>query len=416
MCRILVLLAVLFGLLALVACAAPAGPPGIPGENGPPGPAGPPGPEGPAGERGPAGPAGVAGLDAAAATFVGRDACKECHEELYATFQETGHASALVRIADGEAPPFPFTEVDDPPEGFTWDEILYVIGGYNWKARFVDKQGYLITGAADAATQYNLENKRLRTDDGWVPYHAGEENLAFDCAACHTTGYIPEGNQEGLPGLTGIWHEDGVGCESCHGPGSNHVNDPYLVDMKVERDAALCGDCHGRGDMRQTIVATDGFISHHDSTEVPFESKKHLLACADCHNPHTTTVHAKASDGPAPCEGCHFAAVENQKITDRKHAQCVDCHMPRIIQQAVADPERTSGDMRVHLMAINPQATAQFDAKGEFAGPYLALDFACNGCHYADGRGPELTDEELTRVATGYHDRDLVGSENEKKE
>jgi hypothetical protein len=139
--RILVLLAVLFGLLALVACAAPAGPPGPPGENGPPGPAGPPGPEGPAGERGPAGPEGVAGLDAAAATFVGRDACKECHEELYATYQETGHASALARIVDGEAPSFPFTEVDDPPEGFTWDDILYVIGGYNWKARFVDKQG-----------------------------------------------------------------------------------------------------------------------------------------------------------------------------------------------------------------------------------------------------------------------------------
>ena len=40
--------------------------------------------------------------------------------------------------------------------------------------------------------------------------------IAFDCAACHTTGYVPEGNQLGLPGWWACGQKDGVGCE-CHG-------------------------------------------------------------------------------------------------------------------------------------------------------------------------------------------------------
>jgi hypothetical protein len=30
-----------------------------------------------------------------------------------------------------------FTEIPSPSEGYTWDDIAYVIGGYNWKAHFI---------------------------------------------------------------------------------------------------------------------------------------------------------------------------------------------------------------------------------------------------------------------------------------
>jgi hypothetical protein len=133
-------------------------------------------------------------------------------------------------VAEGKAPAYPATKLKNPPEGYTWDDILYVIGGFNWKAQFVDKQGNVITGDAEAKTQYNLQNKVLKLGDDWVAWHAGE-TVGFDCGKCHTTGYIPQGNQDGLAGLQGTWHEDGVGCEGCHGPGSNHVNDPYLEAM-----------------------------------------------------------------------------------------------------------------------------------------------------------------------------------------
>lgn len=400
--------------LIIVACVAQAGPTGAPGEIGPAGPPGPQGEVGPAGAQGPMGPEGKPGLDSRAAIYVGSDVCQECHAELYTSYKQTGHANALTKVSAGKAPQFPFSEVKHPPEGKTWDDILYVIGGYGWKARFVDQQGYIITGDANAKTQYNLKNNSLKLGDDWVAYHAGEQ-ISFDCAACHTTGYVPEGNQSDLPGLLGIWSEDGVGCEECHGPGSNHVNDPYLVKAEINRDAEGCGSCHGRGEVEK-VDAVDGFIDHHEQYEELFQSKKRVMDCIDCHNPHETTKHAKGLAVRTPCQNCHFNEQLNQKITNRKHAECVDCHMPRLTKSAVADPARFSGDLRTHLMAINPHATAQFDKSGAAALPYLALDFACKGCHNEQGRAPVLPDERLTEVATGFHERQLAGSENESKE
>ncbi|MCB0132318.1 MAG: hypothetical protein KDD78_15765, partial [Caldilineaceae bacterium] len=395
-----------------VACTGTVGPAGPMGDPGPPGPQGEAGPPGPLGPQGPAGPMGEDGLDYKPAGYVGSDACQECHTDLYATYMETGHPWKLNKVVDGQAPDYPFSEVSDPPEGYTWDDILYVIGGYGWKARFIDQEGYIITGDENALTQYNLENDRLDMGDDWVAYHAGEQ-LPYTCGSCHTTGYIPEGNQDGLPGLIGVWSEDGIGCEACHGPGSNHVNDPYVVAMDIDRDSELCGQCHMRGDVTE-VDAADGFIQHHEQYEELFESKKRVMRCVDCHNPHETVKYATGLGIKTDCESCHFENDIYQKITDRRHAKCVDCHMPYVTKSAVADPAQFSGDVRTHLMAINPLATSQFNKDGTLSQPYLALDFACRSCHYEDGRGPNLSDEELQEFAIGFHDRDLAGSGNKR--
>ncbi len=409
--RRLILSLVLVTVLALIAaCAGPEGPQGPPGEVGPSGPPGPEGPPGPTGPAGPAGPKGEAGISWAPAVYVGSDACAECHELLATTYAETGHANALTKIVDGAEPEFPFTELDGPPEGYTWADILYVIGGYGWMARFVDQTGHVITG--DTA-QYNLVNDTLDMGGDWAAFHTGEQ-LVFDCAACHTTGYVPVGNQDGLEGLVGTWAEDGVGCENCHGPGGNHVNDPLFVDMRVQRDAEMCGACHTRGDLTQ-VEATDGFIDHNNQYGELFTSTKRVMDCVDCHNPHTTTKHASGLAIKSECETCHFQEDEYQKITDRRHAQCIDCHMPRATKSALGDPAQFSADVRTHLMAINPIATSQFNEDGDASNPYLAVEFSCKGCHNAEGRGGELPDEQLVEVATGFHDRELAGSLNRQR-
>ena len=254
----------------------------------------------------------------------------------------------------------------------------------------------------------------MRTDEEWVTFHADAANMPFDCGSCHTTGYVPEGNQHNLPGLIGTWVEDGVGCESCHGPGSNHVNDPYLVPMTVNRDAAACRNCHLQGDAA-AIEPVDGFLPHHGEYADLFIGKKLVMDCVDCHNPHTTTKYAKGFGATVTCESCHFQEQQYQKITDRKHAACVDCHMPQLISVAVSDPARHTADMRTHSMAINAAALTTAAKNGQFSQPFLGLDFACKSCHSEDGRGPVLEDEQLQAVATGYHDRELVGSENEQR-
>jgi len=412
--RFLVLLVVLFTFVLISGCVStPTTQVGPPGERGPAGPPGPIGPPGAPGEQGPPGPRGEAGLDYAAPVFVGRNACKECHADLYESYMGTGHAWALSHIVDGVAPAFPESAVPEPPEGYTWDDISYVIGGYGWMARFVDTQGYLITGDADALTQFNLENRTLRTDAGWVAYHAGETEVAFDCASCHTTGYIADGNQNGLPGLVGTWVEDGVGCENCHGPGGNHVNNPYLVSMAIVRDGELCGECHSRTAVT-AIEAHDGFIDHNQQFSELFSSKKRVMNCVDCHNPHETVKYTRGAPERADCETCHFEQTGNQKITDRRHATCLDCHMPRITTSAVADPERFSGDLRTHMFAIHPNARTQFNRDGTQAMPYITVDFACKSCHSEAGRAPVLEDERLKEVSVGFHDRALAGSENKR--
>lgn len=403
-----VLLVVVLFLFVGCATIAPAGPAGPAGDPGPAGPPGPVGLEGPPGPQGPAGAQGAAGVDYRPATYVGSDACQECHEELYVSFLETGHRNALIKIVEGQPPQLPFSEVADPPEGYTWADIRYLIGGYGWKARFIDQQGYLITGDAEAKTQYNLPNKSLDMGDDWVTYHAGEQ-INFDCGSCHTTGYIPDGNQEGLPGLIGTWAEAGIGCEECHGAGSSHVNDPYLVAMPINRDSELCGACHRRDEIT-TVDVENGFIQHHEQYEELFASKKRVMRCVDCHDPHQTVKYAKGLAIKTACENCHFENAQFQKINDRKHAKCIDCHMPLMTVSAVGDPARFTGDVRTHLMAINPYATAQFDKEGVTALPYLSLNFACRGCHYPDGRAPDLADEELQAAAIGYHNRELAGT------
>ena len=130
-CGALVLMTVL-----LAACAGTEGPQGVPG---PAGPAGPEGPQGPVGEEGPAGPPGQ--VASAAAEYVGAETCGNCHPDIYEVFMKSGHAWKLNPVVDGQPPQYPFTELSELPEGYTWDDILYVIGGYNWKARFVDKDG-----------------------------------------------------------------------------------------------------------------------------------------------------------------------------------------------------------------------------------------------------------------------------------
>ncbi|MCA9970277.1 MAG: hypothetical protein KC425_08680 [Anaerolineales bacterium] len=391
-------------IIAITGCAAEAGPEGPPG---PPGPQGLPGPTGPAGVAGAPGPAGADGLSFEPPIYVGSEACAECHEDLYEVFAQSGHNWQLNAVVDGEVPDYPFTNLDGPPAGYTWDDIAYVVGGYNWKARFIDREGYLITGADETAvTQYNLPNNALDVDDQWVSYHAGEANLSYDCGTCHTTAYVPSGNQNGLPGLVGTWALDGIQCEECHGPGSAHASHPLSFNMVVDRDAQSCNACHARGSM-DAVSASDGFIQHHDSYETLFQGKHAVMDCVTCHDPHAGVVQLRQANAPTvqtTCESCHYDQdqVHSVAIHARIGVDCVDCHMPRLIQVAAGNVDQHAADMRTHLVAIDPAQISQFNEDGTVI-PQVSLDYACRSCHYADGFAPELPDDALIEAATGYH-------------
>jgi peroxiredoxin len=73
-----------------------------------------------------------------------------------------------------------------------------------------------------------------------------------NCLKCHTTGFGREGGFQ--PGAAALAHSDlaRVGCESCHGPGGNHVDAPNkigtIVALGDKCDSCvilqICGSCH----------------------------------------------------------------------------------------------------------------------------------------------------------------------------
>ncbi len=367
------------------------------------------GPIGPAGPAGPQGPAGPPGDDASVRlAYVGSEKCGQCHEEQYSKFVLSGHPYKLTRV-EGEAPEFPYDNVtggvQSPPEGYTWADVSYVIGGFGWKARFIDQNGYIITGDADATTQWNFENEQARLDAGWAPYHAGEQK-PYDCGSCHTTGYSPQGHQNDMEGMIGTWALDGIQCEACHGPGNLHSSDPYGHLMVLDRSNQLCGDCHVRGNPA-LVDASGGFVKHHEQYEELYNSKHFALQCIACHDPHASSIYADAQVNPdmgirQTCDTCHWQ--QTYQNSDRHFAlECTDCHMPPTGKSAQANLELYIGDINSHLFSINPDPNApQFNEDGSLSMPYLTLEYACGSCHN-DEYATVKSIEQLAERAKGYH-------------
>lgn len=66
-------------------------------------------------------------------------------------------------------------------------------------------------------------------------------SMDLDCFTCHVTGaHDPQGPQHPAQaeGLTD------VGCESCHGPGREHIASPATVDMVASPGESVCTTCH----------------------------------------------------------------------------------------------------------------------------------------------------------------------------
>jgi predicted CXXCH cytochrome family protein len=283
---------------------------------------------------------------ASAQTYVGAETCaaQGCHPGQYSDWQVSGHPWKLVSSEVARNRNLP------TPEGFSWDDISYVIGGYKWKSRYMGLDGYIITtvetdeGPVDGMNQYNMMT------GGWVDYHPGEMK-PYDCGRCHTTGWVADDdadtdndlsdNQDGLPGIHGTFEYGGVQCEACHGPGSDHGPNGLPKDPS----SALCGQCHIRG-ASNTIPASGGFIRHHEQWNEQLASPHRDLNCVDCHNPHKKAEFSIVRD----CATCHedVAASYAGTTMDVRGVACEDCHMPMASKSAAAAGP-FQGDIKTHL-------------------------------------------------------------------
>ncbi|MGB9626608.1 MAG: hypothetical protein ACPMAQ_17270, partial [Phycisphaerae bacterium] len=113
------------------------------------------------------------------ATYLTSGVCRTCHPDVEAAQRIHGHAWMLNRV-QGAAPTYPSQAgragIPDPPVGFGWSDVAYVIGGYIRKADCIDLNGFIITtGTAGTHAQWNLSFPPNGTTAGFV---AGEGTSA----------------------------------------------------------------------------------------------------------------------------------------------------------------------------------------------------------------------------------------------
>ena len=370
--------------------------------------------------------------------------CGECHSDYYTeVYGMSGHPYKLNKVEGGVAPTYPngpASGTNNPltlPDGVTWNDVSYVIGGYGWKARFIGTEafngGYIYTPAT-GQNQWNL------LPGSFTDYNAGVLK-PYDCGGCHTTGWLDSddddasNNQDELTGFLGTFEESGIGCEQCHRDpdsgaeaetwigGAAHVSSQSSDDITVDAADLLCNSCHNRGlDPIENIPASGGFIRHHEQAN-EFANSVHSTAigCNDCHDPHLGTRYDNGGF-IASCVTCHAdqAAVNNHAVPiegdNGSDAACITCHMPQASKSAVADETNPNfvGDVQTHIFTINPDAVNKdyfFSADGlsvETATEGVTLDFVCYQCHtdpvtLTGGGSSQKTLEELSAKATGIH-------------
>jgi DmsE family decaheme c-type cytochrome len=195
------------------------------------------------------------------------------------------------------------------------------------------------------------------------------------CKTCHEELY--KKNFENTEHFKTTLH-DGHGCESCHGPGSAHVEGggdvTKIVSFKSmsKQDAnARCLSCHGEKHEQRHFSA-----SAHASNDV---------GCLDCHSPH----HAKEPEHllvraqPNLCYGCHttekadFAKPYHHRV-DEDLIQCSDCHNVHgtaTIRQVRALPSGDAVCYKCHADKQGPFVYEHVPVKTE----------GCTSCHTPHG-------------------------------
>lgn len=290
----------------------------------------------------------------AAAVFVGNLPCARCHAEIAAAYARTPMAQSSGR-AESIAPA-QFTaaghryRISDSRLHF--DEgsasIDYFIGSNTMGRSFLtQREGYLfelpVTWYArkalwDASPGYEREPE-VRLDRAIDP----------TCLSCHASRIRPvlgTVNRYGDPPFL----ENGVGCERCHGPGSEHVQNPAIARMvnpaklEASRRDSVCTQCHltglarieqpGKrfaefraGDRLADFVTYFGWAGSGD-LQVTSHVEKLMqsackraagdaLWCGSCHEPHTNTDRTQSA-----CLSCHDTAHYREQ-------RCASCHMPK---------------------------------------------------------------------------------------
>ena len=185
--------------------------------------------------------------------YIGSSTCKQCHTKKHQSWSRSSHPKIFKKYTNDSQI---IADFKNKPDFVKFDKKdIDLIIGYQWEQVFATE----IDGE-----YYPLPAKWMELTKEWIPYKTKKWHktpLTQNCNGCHTTG---------LNKQTGEFKEFGVSCESCHGPGSKHVQNKSMLkniecsichsikgslkeELEKEEDivksikSAVCGQCHSRG-------------------------------------------------------------------------------------------------------------------------------------------------------------------------
>jgi predicted CXXCH cytochrome family protein len=315
--------------------------------------------------------------------YVGSQACKKCHMNTYERWQRTPMANVIRDPREHPDAIIPNLATNGVYK-FSKDQVAFVYGS-NWKQRYFTKLG---DDYFPLPVQWEIVNKKWSkyqvppTGADWWGAFYPSDNMHRPtgplCDGCHSVGYDIHTKQ------VTEWN---VGCERCHGPGSEHVAHPTHhnilnpAHMDYVTASDVCIQCHSQGQPlsnpiegkyydwavgfriglkladywrleTHTLGETQNFLYFPDGTAhknrmqgndfVQSAMYRHGITCFDCHDVHGTSNYAQLRK-PANelCLDCHGPSSANgprtATIVEHTHhkdgspgSQCIECHMPAI--------------------------------------------------------------------------------------
>ncbi len=323
---------------------------------------------------------------ASASHYVGSQACEKCHGQIYEHWKKTPMAN-VVRDPR-EHPEAILRDLSTNPQAkFTKDQVALVYGSI-WKQRYFTKVGddYFPEPVQwDVATHAWLPYFVPSGADWWAPLYPPDNMkrpTGPTCDGCHSVDYNIR---------TKTVAEWNVGCERCHGPGSEHVAhptrgnilNPARMDYVQANDT--CVQCHSQGrplanpiegqyydwpvgyrvglNLRDFWQLEDHTLGETTFTHFPDgTARKNRMqgndfvqsvmyrrgvTCFSCHDVHGTDNYAQLRKPVDKlCLDCHGPLSLNgprtATLAEHTHhkegsagSQCVACHMPKIQTEGV---------------------------------------------------------------------------------
>jgi len=200
--------------------------------------------------------------------------------------------------------------------------------------------------------------------------YAGTET----CLECHadmgdTLAPTPHGK-------SGFAELSDRGCETCHGPGKAHSenpDDPTLVPLLVAKppaeQAKVCQQCHSGGEQ---FFWKDGVHERRGVT---------CTTCHSVHNPVSETAQLQSVTVQDQCFNCHRdVRAETRKRSHHPIREgkitCSDCH----------NPHGSNTDKMIRATSVNDQCwSCHTEKRGPFLWEHPPVRENCLNCHTPHG-------------------------------